>query len=82
MGYLPRELYKDLLEISDKSLNKYARKAGVVTPALGKGLKHRYSLADTTAICRYIIDDVPIKKTVNNAKKLLQEIERKSKSES
>jgi hypothetical protein len=68
------------LEISDGSLNKYATNSGVVTPDRGKGRKHRYSLADAAAICRHIVGQVTGDKAVENAKRLLLEIQSKSKA--
>ena len=81
VGYFPGEL-KDELSISDGSLNTYAKNAGVVTPGVGKGRVHRYSLADVAKICGYIREQVGIKQVVARAEELLLKIETKSKTES
>ena len=77
--YLPTFLCSKL-DISNPSLNKYAKAAGVDTPGKGKR-NHRYSQADFEAILQHVIGNVSDTKIVERARQMQLEIKSKSKDE-
>jgi hypothetical protein len=75
--FLAAEL-REALHISDTTLNSYAKAAGVTTP--GKGHRdHRYSTEDASKICEHITSNVSTTGIVDPARKMLAEIQTKSK---
>lgn len=73
--YRTDELCAELDKISSKTLNKYAKQAGVKTPRPGMR-NHRYSEDDRCRIYRAIVKTCP-HDLAKKAKELLAEIERK-----
>jgi hypothetical protein len=76
-AYLVAELARELV-ISSRTLNHYAKAAGVTTPGRGKK-NHKYSFEDRSAILEYVNEHVTEQAIAQRARDLMgSEIETKS----
>ena len=76
-GWLSSEVVAKL-DTTSKTVNKYAKAAGIATPGRGKR-NHRYSDGDLLGICRQVRSDSSDAMLVSRCKELLEEMETKSK---
>lgn len=73
-GFSPKEL-RGRLDVSPESLNRYARKAKVQTPGIGR-VGHRYSVIEAIQICETAIRVSPVEVIKKRALEFLADLEK------